>query len=357
MSKRVGIITFHRANNYGAILQCYALQETLASLGYETVVIDYRQPYIELAYNPFRWDIICEGLFKPRLMVGYLLKVLPERWRRAKQYNRFRNQYLHCTKKVTFGGGFPQNLDIYIIGSDQMWGVHCTGDVKDEVYFGKFSHCPHSKIYGYAISSNIASLQTIGNENLVYYVSNFKTLSFREAVIRDEVERMTGIKGRVDLDPTLIMPRSKWRALVGRPLVKGKYILTYFLHDGCDSPEFVAEINAFAAKEGCKILNMFDIAVSPTDFLSAVAHAHIVVATSFHAVAFSVIFGKQFYALTTANGRDIRYKNLLFAIGIPERVIDVDKLPLMESTTIDYDMVYEKLDSLKQDSISYLNSL
>ena len=58
MKTKVGIITFHRANNYGAALQCYALQETLTSIGYDVVVIDYRQPYIEMAYNPIRWDIL-----------------------------------------------------------------------------------------------------------------------------------------------------------------------------------------------------------------------------------------------------------------------------------------------------------
>lgn len=89
MKAKAGIITFHRANNYGAALQCYALQETLTSLGYDVVIIDYRQPYVELAYNPIRWDVVRMGLTRPRLLGGYLVKVLPERWRRAKKYNRF----------------------------------------------------------------------------------------------------------------------------------------------------------------------------------------------------------------------------------------------------------------------------
>lgn len=45
---RIGILTLHRANNYGAALQCFALQETLVALGYEVYVIDYRQPDTEI---------------------------------------------------------------------------------------------------------------------------------------------------------------------------------------------------------------------------------------------------------------------------------------------------------------------
>lgn len=52
---RVGILTFHRAHNYGAVLQCYALQKVLKNLGHEVQVIDYRQPYIEKHYAVLSW--------------------------------------------------------------------------------------------------------------------------------------------------------------------------------------------------------------------------------------------------------------------------------------------------------------
>lgn len=48
---KVGIITYHRAHNYGAVLQCYALQEVLKRMGHDTQIIDYRQPFIEKLYN------------------------------------------------------------------------------------------------------------------------------------------------------------------------------------------------------------------------------------------------------------------------------------------------------------------
>ena len=49
----IGIITFHRAYNYGAVLQCYALQRILTIIGGQNVkVINYINPYIEWLYKP-----------------------------------------------------------------------------------------------------------------------------------------------------------------------------------------------------------------------------------------------------------------------------------------------------------------
>ena len=44
--KRVGVITFHNYDNYGAILQSYALQKRLRELGTYPEIIDYRCDYI-----------------------------------------------------------------------------------------------------------------------------------------------------------------------------------------------------------------------------------------------------------------------------------------------------------------------
>ena len=41
MNKKVGIITYHFALNYGAVLQCYALKEYLSSQGYDVIVLNY----------------------------------------------------------------------------------------------------------------------------------------------------------------------------------------------------------------------------------------------------------------------------------------------------------------------------
>lgn len=357
MKTKVGIITFHRANNYGAALQCYALQETLTSLGYDVVVIDYRQPYIEMAYNPIRWDIVRMGLTRPRLLGGYLIKVLPERWHRAQKYNRFRHRYFRCSVKVNSAGEMPQDIDLYIIGSDQMWSLHCTGGKLDELYFGDFPHCRNSKICCYAISSNLRSLDEIGRNTLSEYVQNFSSLSFREKTICDKVEEMTGACGRVDLDPTLLLDQKVWEKMADKPLTTKKYVLTYFVHDDVNDEYLKSQVKIFSLKRGCEVVNVFDIAVSPTEFLSAIKNATYIIASSFHATVFSILFKKQFYSIKTDDGKDIRYINLLDELGVLNRVIDISELAIQESNEIDYGKVQKRLEILRKESIAYLRNL
>lgn len=357
MKAKVGIITLHRANNYGAALQCYALQETLASLGYDAIVIDYRQPYVELAYNPIRWDIVKQGLTRPRLLGGYLTKVLPERWRRAKKYNRFRNQYFRCSAIAKNADEMPQDMDLYVIGSDQMWSLHCTGAKLDELYFGVFPHPKSSKVYGYAISSNLRSLDEIGRDALSEYVQNFSSLSFREKTICDKVKEMTGVCGRVDLDPTLLLDPKVWEKMADKPLTTKKYVLTYFVHDDANDEYLKSQVKIFSLKRGCEVVNVFDIAVSPTEFLSAIKNATYIIASSFHATVFSILFKKQFYSIKTDDGKDIRYINLLDELGVLNRVIDISELAIQESNEIDYGKVQKRLEILRKESIAYLRNL
>lgn len=353
---KIGIITFHRANNFGAVLQCYALQETLRHLGYEAEVIDYREPFTELIYNPVRWDIIKQGLTRPRLMAGYLLKVFPERYKRAKEYNAFREKYLNCSRKIKKGEDMPQDIDVFLIGSDQMWSLHPTGYKVEPVYFGEFKIPATSNIQGYAISSNIQSLHTIGKEQLSKYARNFKRLSFREKAICDEVEKLTGCRGKVVLDPSLLLDFKDWDKLTTHNIVKKKYILTYFLHEESSDPEFKKKVQQFAQRQGLELVDMFDIAFSPVNFLNAIKHAECILAASFHAVAFSLLFQKTFYALKTNDGKDIRYIDLMDALGI-DRLIESDALPALCPTAIDYEKVNNKLKELRIDSLEYLKTL
>lgn len=354
--KKIGIITFHRANNFGAVLQCYALQETLSHLGYEAEVVDYREPFTELIYSPIRWDIIKQGFTRPRLMAGYLLKVLPERYKRAKEYNAFRKKYLNCSYKIKKGENMPQDIDVFLIGSDQMWSLHPTGYKIEPVYFGEFKKPATSSIQGYAISSNIQSLHMIGKEWLSKYVKNFKRLSFREKVICDEVEKLTGCRGEVVLDPSLLLNFKDWDKLTTHNIVKRKYILTYFLHEESSDPKFKKKVQQFVQRQGFELIDMFDIAYSPINFLNAIKYAECVLAASFHAVAFSILFQKTFYALKTNDGKDIRYINLMEELGL-DRLIESNDLPNLCPTVIDYKTVNNKLKELKIDSLEYLKKL
>lgn len=354
---KVGIITFHRANNFGAVLQCYALQEKLKALGYEVNVIDYRQPYTEMIYSPYRSDIIKKGLTAPRLLLGYIFKVFPILYKRARLYNKFRKKYLDCTRPINTPSQMPQDIDVYLIGSDQMWSLHPTNNIIEPVFFGDFPTSPGSSIQGYAISSNIQSLHTIGEEYLEKTIKRFKRLSFRESIVRDEVERMTHVHGEVVLDPSLLLNFEDWDKLTTEPPVKEPYLLTYFLSENTDNERFRSKVDYFAKENGLKAIDVFEFAYSPIAFLNAIKYASVVFAASFHATAFSVLFKKTFYSFRSSDGRDIRYINLLNAINMSDRIISTDVIDTLNISEPNYKDTGRLLNQLRNHSEQYLKSL
>lgn len=64
---KIGIITFHRAINYGAVLQAYALKRKIDELGGSASIIDYINQKDENGYKLIKTDNI-------KSFIGCLLK-------------------------------------------------------------------------------------------------------------------------------------------------------------------------------------------------------------------------------------------------------------------------------------------
>ena len=97
---KIGILTFHRAHNYGAVLQCYALQEVLKGMGHDVEVIDYRQSAIDKAYNSWRLRWFVYRLVKIWKMYGYL-HLLYEEGKRRYKFGGFLKNYLNVQHTCT----------------------------------------------------------------------------------------------------------------------------------------------------------------------------------------------------------------------------------------------------------------
>ena len=245
-SKKVGILTFHRADNYGAVLQCYALQEVLKALGHYVEVINYKQPYIEKRYNPIKREELLKVLKKPRWYFGYFFKQVPAKFKTHIKYRFFRHRYLRIGKSFNDNQNIPGKYECIIIGSDQVWGLHCTNGI-DEIYFGEFTH-KKSKIVGYGISGNIQSLTEIGNKRLIKYCHNFDKISFREENFQKYIKENIGVEGNLVLDPTLLLNKAEWEKLCNKAKPKYDYVLSYILQEGENFSSLNATLSLFAKK-------------------------------------------------------------------------------------------------------------
>ena len=353
---KIGILTFHSAPNYGAMLQCYALQEVLKSMGHDVEVIDYRLDYRLRPYrlpNAQRFNPLP---IKKRSALNIL--TFRDRKIRNKEFESFLRTYLVLSDKVD-RNFIPNNYDVYIMGSDQIWNPKITQGF-DPVFFGSFwFHKENKKYISYAASMERTELSDAEKEFCSKALNNFDAISVRERVLAALLLSITSKKIKVVLDPTLLLDKQVWGQIAKLPKIKEKYVLVYQVRNGVNTMQIAKkvakQINAIVIQVagGSPYLNRRKLQhESPTRFLGLMQHAACVVTTSFHGTAFSVIFNRPFYYVESTDGHDSRAKSLLSDLGLTERIIQVNDSPTF--TRIDYDMVNDKLTELRIQSLKFL---
>lgn len=349
---RIGILTFHRAHNYGAVLQCYALQSYLERLGHNVFVIDYRQSFIEQVYKPFSLRKFIKICFRPKTLFGYCSGIF-SRKDKKRQYDKFCNKNLNLTGSYS-KFNIPLDYDVYIIGSDQLWNPILTGG-DDFVYWGEFGKFQKLKLITYAISTNIECLKSYDINLLKSRLENFYTLSAREDDIANYLNKVHTGKVSVVLDPTLLSDRSIWNHMLNGSIPEEEYIVIYSARTYHKQPDILLKKAELLAKNtGLKIINFNEGIYSPTDFVTLIAHAKYVITSSFHAVAFSVIFERKLFAVKYGDSHDARYVNLLSNISASNLLVDIDFTP--HTFDFDYKKCTEALAELRKQSVNYLSN-
>lgn len=351
---KIGIITYHRAHNYGAVLQCYALQELLREMGYDVQVIDYRQPFIEKLYRPSKIEQILKNKFHPRALIK-LKNEFSKQNATASCFENFRNSFFNISHSCT-SESLPQ-VDVYIIGSDQMWSIDCVGSKIDPVYFGIFKRPKNSKLIGFSISSNMYSINILGNK-LNQYIQNFDNISLREASISDAIYKITSKRIPVTLDPTLCVEAELWNKIIDNKWKEKQYVVCYhvmFRFSPIIHKILLKQTKRIAELHGWDIVDLSTGEYSVSDFVSAIRYAQCVVTSSFHATVFAIMFARPLFAVKLHDGNDGRYVNLLEALHMGKAVVDLDFT--YESPVIfDYNYVKDCLSQLRKPSLDYLKS-
>lgn len=356
---KIGILTFHCAHNYGAVLQCYALQETLKGMGHDVEIIDYRPEYLIKPYDVFN----SKRLSSPTIL-GCLKKclqeiiVFPKRLKRYKAFSHFIGYKLNLSERVV-ENNIPAKYDVYIMGSDQIWNPKITRGF-DAVYLGDFTHAEsNSRYVAYAASMAVTELDGPSKCYLSNALSNFNAISVRERQLAPLLQPLTKNKIAVVLDPTLLADPEIWENVTEGPHIKGKYVLVYQIRRDVNilriANEIAAQLDASVveiANPNIHTNNYKFVSASPEEFVELFKNASCVVTTSFHGTAFSVIFHRSFYFVKLGGELDIRSENLLTTIGLGDRMITKDSSPMFSE--IDYSIADMKLLQLKQFSLEYL---
>lgn len=364
--KKVGIITFHRAVNYGACLQAYALKETLSNLGVAVEIIDYRSRDVE--------DIYRQAIRKGAGIKTILKNILT--WSVQKKRNQafllfLENNVLCKGAKSIYQTeeleALNQKYDIFISGSDQVWSPLCIAN--DKAYMLDFVR-DESKKYSYAASFGVVNEQYMSNEEIKQLLRSYAFHSVREQkgieILHDMLGESVKKNTAQHVDPTFLLEKDKWTALTHR-VEKDKYVFVYSLSMPNEIIEYAEKIAAVKHLQvKCFTLNnLFAmlhpnkvITGSPVDFLSYIANAEYVVTNSFHGTAFSIIFNKNFSVIKNVNPNhdNSRLTNVLNMLGLEDRFVAGNE-DFHSLKPINYAEINRKVAMMRHESMEYLRRI
>ena len=349
--KKISLVTYHCSPNVGAVMQTYALCRFLKEHGYQVEIVDIRN------FEP-NLKTISEGSPLPIRLVKSV--IYPKRIN-----NIFKKFYPALTKHYVSMDELRQNppqSDYYIVGSDQVWN-HVIARNKALAYFLDFGS-DNVRRLSYASSFGLSQWEAgpyAPTEKVRVCLDRFYSLSVRELEGQNILKETFKKDATIVLDPTFLND--------SYPEISGKVkqhdeIVCYKLEK---TPDFWKYMPIVAKKIGLPALLLnhnfpkkgYKYHFNPTvsQWVRRIAGSSFMITDSFHGVAFSIIYKKQFCAILNHNGRDSRIISLLKLLQLENRIFNnVEEMANSDDwlKPIEYEEVYAKLKALKTQSKEYL---
>lgn len=369
-SRSVGLMTFHWADNFGAVLQAYALQEVVRDLGFSVEIIDFRPP---IAMNQYRPNGNLKSTLKyyaRRVLFGRKIKY------RMSIYEDFRRNFM-CLSNSRFSSSEdlrkdPPVYDIYLVGSDQVWNPSFVKNIGFS-YFLDF--LPPS---AYKISYAPSVVEEVPSELLPkyrHYLEQFRFISVREKSSKEILKKFLDKPIEVCLDPVFLLSTEKWHNICRKPKRKIKEPFMLVL-DYIENETYRRYVNLLTDQLGLPVVsfqNKLKMRMlrkgylnhlcsidfeGPQEVLWYLLNAEIVLTSSFHGLAFALMFNKKFVCMVHLT-RGNRMIDLLTDLGMEEALLypnstyedmkNIKPVSLSEESN-------SKLIRLKNASIEYLKS-
>lgn len=357
--KKIGIITFHQAINYGAVLQAYALKEVCGELGYEAHIVNYAANDNVEKPQPIHQFMASSNKKTAVFKLVRNLMSYPGDQKRWRLFYQFRKEFLAesvlCTCKEEI---IQLGYDVYIAGSDQIWNYKITENRFDPVFFAEMNTNAEQVIY--AASSQDTPFPLDMELKFKAMLGEMPpAVGIREKKLADYVCKLTGVQYPVVLDPTLLAGRRILEKIPETDIPKKPYILIYQIDS---NPASDISVKTLEKRFKCDVYTMTvprlgsihgrKGVAGPEKFLSLLKGAEFLVTNSFHGSAISLLFEKQFYVYENG-GVMTRIDGLLSQMGLLGRKIKMST-DIDQTDIIDYSRINAQLDELRNDSMQFL---
>lgn len=386
MNKKVAILTlFNNNNNYGGMLQAYALYQTVKKLGFHPIEINYaaydnssKRQFIIMNLkklcNPFKFYKTRRKSIKYKKLKDKYVEYIKKRYGKdimQENFERFRRDNFFSTPQYN-RYSIKELQDVFvcaIVGGDQVWNPL----YNTENFFLKNIKAKHKISYSASIGKDVLSKKEA--RRLVKGAQQLDRISVRETQAYSFFMQ-NGVECKVVADPVCLLSKEEWMKLAQLPHISAPYVFAYLLGEDEERRKQVRKYADKNEKEVVMISHVFqrlnayderyaDITlpgISPFEFLGLIVGADCIITDSFHGTLFSIIFEKQFYCFDRDNRKkqlstNSRIVSIVELLGLENRYIMLDKLADMRGDIeIDYSDCREKMHIFRNESLKYLST-
>ena len=327
---KIGIFTFARVCNYGAVLQAYALKTSLERMGNSVEVVDHSPVRLRIGDWPLPVPVLSRH---PSVLIRNVMswiKHLPgQLWhlglriRRSGSFSSFRFRYLNLSRPVRGRSVRAYPYDVAIVGSDQVWNIGLTSGM-DPFYWGT-AFPAGVRCLAYGVSAGGSLRHVAASARCRRAIHRFDAVGVREQELKDAMLSDLPDDSPVVVDPVFLLSVDEWRSIECRPGWVGEEPFA-ILYRVADSEPARRTAESWARSRNLRMVELCIgenyprkanevYGIPPGEVIWLFDHATVVVAASFHGTALSLLFRKPFLAFGTGAPGDGRLKNLLELVG------------------------------------------
>jgi polysaccharide pyruvyl transferase WcaK-like protein len=380
---KIAILTLPLGNNYGGILQAFALQTILEKMGHDVVVID-RKPKKKNKFFLKTFSIIKRLIFN---LLGK--KTIIRIWATKNEQKKiYKNLYDFVDKNIKLSRPIKSsrelkkfvdknNFDAFIVGSDQVWRPKYSPCLFN--FFLDFIK-KNKKIikisYAASFGSSKWEYTQKQTQKCVSLLKNFHAVSVREDSAKALCKYYFNVDADHLLDPTMLLQSSDYKKILGDVdenfnNIKNK-LLVYILDKTEEKNKIISKVSNKLGINPFYLLPIYSFSevgknklkecIFPKvdEWIACFRNAKFVVTDSFHGVIFSIIFNKPFIVIPNKERGDARFTSLLNKFDLNERAVVFfdDKINDIIEKPIDFRVINNRISNLRKDALKFLeNSL
>lgn len=378
---KIAILTMTYRCNYGGILQCVALQDTLRSMGHEVEVIRFltaERTGVRRKMKYFVQDFSFKEAFGwlHDKWIDYIEKVLgkqqpvsEELIERCGNFISENIAYTETCNENTIGTLFASHkYDALVIGSDKIWGGLGR---KQLVYFADWSPAFDGKIVSYAACSSRLKVPKFNRKKIAYLLSRFTAVSVRDKHTYELVKDYTDKKVEIVADPTLLYDFKRFVSdkpfnepyifvyILGREIKGGHLSVLNYIREKYGTIPIKAVVLSDESTDIVPYVDEVITTASPDEWLNLLVHATFVYTDSFHGLIFSLKYHKQFLGYYGEVSRSSRLIGLRDFFGLEKRIVNTFNEAIQKKSLeidIDYEEIQKKIDSFRESSLDFLEN-